>query len=109
MKLVKRISFFMALSAFMLGLGGYGALKAEDFFYPNRYHNEQERTPAADAYSLREESPEEPQQVRLTGQTELEEIPGQVIEAAATPEPVVTADTLYLVENVNLKIGRAHV
>lgn len=107
MKLVKRISFFMALSAFMLGLGGYGALKAEDFFYPNRYHNEQERTSEADAYSLREESPKEPQQVHLTGQTEPEEIPGQVIEAAATPEPVVTADTLYLVENVNLTKGTA--
>lgn len=107
MKLVKRISFFMALSAFLLGLGGYGALKAEDFFYPNRYHRESVETPVFDVDSLREAKAEEPQQVRATEQTEQEESPGQVIEAAATPEPVVTADTLYLVENVNLTKGTA--
>ena len=37
MKLVKRISLFMIMSAVMLGLGGWGALKAEEFFYPHRY------------------------------------------------------------------------
>ena len=37
MKLVKRISLFMVMSAVMLGLGGWGALKAEEFFYPHRY------------------------------------------------------------------------
>lgn len=42
MKLVKRISLFMALSTVMLGLGGWGALKAEEFFYPNRYHRQTE-------------------------------------------------------------------
>ena len=39
MKLVRRISFLLVLSGVMLGLGGYGALKAEEFFYPNKYHN----------------------------------------------------------------------
>ncbi len=34
MKLVKRISLFMTLSVIMLGLGGWGALKAEEFFLP---------------------------------------------------------------------------
>lgn len=106
MKLVKRISFFMALSAVMLGLGGYGALKAEDFFYPNRYrinsgmsHSGTNNTSGAKLT--------EPQQIHMAEGTEEEENPGQVIEASVTAEPVVTADTLYLVENVNLTKGTA--
>ena len=43
MKLVKRISLFMTLSVIMLGLGGWGALKAEEFFYPHRYRNSYEQ------------------------------------------------------------------
>ena len=37
MKLIRRISLFFILSGIMLGLGGYTALKVEQFFYPNRY------------------------------------------------------------------------
>lgn len=107
MKLVKRISFFMALSAVMLGLGGYGALKAEDFFYPNRYHNRDAGVSVPDSFGMILESPKEPKSVRAADKAEEEESPGQVIEAAAAPEPVVTADTLYLVENVNLTKGTA--
>ncbi len=107
MKLVKRISLFMALSAFMLGLGGYSALKAEDFFYPNRYHKEHTGTSVSDVDRPRVAKTEEPRPARIADVTEQEEDPGQVIEAAAAPEPVVTADTLYLVENVNLTKGTA--
>lgn len=107
MKLVKRISLFMALSAFLLGLGGYGALKAEEFFYPNRYHRESVETPVSDADRLRGATAKEPQQMSAAGKAEQEENPGQAIEASAAPEPVVTADTLYLVENVNLTKGTA--
>lgn len=82
MKLVKRISLFMALSTVMLGLGGWGALKAEEFFYPNRY---------VPGVQNRDE----------TGEAAKE----QVIETAAADIPVVTADTRYLVELVDLDHG----
>lgn len=89
MRLVKRISLFMALSAVMLGLGGWGALKAEEFFYPNRYHR------GAEEGSM--ENPNSGEKV----ETEEE----QVIETAAADIPVVTADTRYLVEQVDLDKG----
>ena len=93
MRLVKRISFFMTLSGIMLVLGGWGALKAEDFFYPNRYSHgtaEQKRS----AYeSVRPQSREE------TAEEE------QVIETAVAESAVVNADTLYLVEQVDLLEG----
>lgn len=107
MKLVKRISLFMALSTIMLGLGGYGALKAEDFFYPNRYSDRDAGVSNPDSLSLIVKSQEELKSVSAADRTEEAESVGQVIEAAATPEPVVTADTLYLVENVNLTQGTA--
>ena len=86
MKLVKRISLFMTLSVIMLGLGGFGALKAEEFFYPHRYSHSTEQT---DVTPSEAEMPEEE----------------QVIEAAAAQEPVVTADTRYLLELVDLSEG----
>lgn len=104
MKLVKRISLFMTMSAIMLGLGGYGALKAEDFFYPNRHHGNAGATPF-DPYSISREKEQNPKQTVAEEEAEKENLPEQVIEAAVTQEPVVTADTLYLVENVNLTKG----
>lgn len=93
MKLVKRISLFMTLSGVMLGLGGWGALKAEDFFYPNRYsHGAEDRVRAVYESALPREKAE----------TAAEE---QVIETAVTDNAVVTADTLYLVEQVDLTKG----
>lgn len=98
----------MALSAVMLGLGGYGALKAEDFFYPNRYRINSGMS-HSDTHNTKEEKLTEPQPIRMAEETgpEEEESPEQVIEASVTAEPVVTADTLYLVENVNLTKGTA--
>lgn len=90
MKLVKRISLFMALSTVMLGLGGWGALKAEEFFYPNRYH----RGTEGGSTQIRDEKGEEE-----------EEEAEQIIETAAADIPVVTADTKYLVELVDLDLG----
>lgn len=87
MRLIRRISLFIILSCMMLALGGYAALRAEQFFYPNRYQREEPSGPAA-------------------GQTAAEgELPEQIIEAAANQAPVVTADTVYLVEEVNLTDG----
>ena len=37
MKVVRRVSLFLVLSVFLLGTGGYTALKVEQFFYPNKY------------------------------------------------------------------------
>ena len=62
-------------------------LKAQQFFYPNRYQPKQRMN-----------------QVQQSEQrTETEEI--QVIEAAVEDVPVVTADTRYLIEEVDLTKG----
>jgi hypothetical protein len=89
MKLVRRISFLLILSGIMLGLGGYGALKAEEFFYPHKYQDKEARVPAK----------------QITQTAQKEEMEEQVIEAAVEDRPVVTADTLYLVETVDLSEG----
>lgn len=87
MKLIRRIGLFLVLSGVMLGVGGYTALRAEQFFYPNRYQREEAKDkhiqqPAADGG-----------------------IEPQVIETAVGDIPVVTADTKYLVEEVDLVSG----
>ena len=121
MKLVKRISLFMVMSAVMLGLGGWGALKAEEFFYPHRYSHgiAQSGTEEADHFRpLVSQSsgvadadyaaPSEGVQAdKVTAEQVIETEEKQVIEAAAAQEPVVTADTRYLLELVDLSKGRA--
>lgn len=89
MKLVRRISFLLILSVVMLGLGGYGALKAEEFFYPHKYQNQEKYEPVKRTKPQTLDEPEEE----------------QVIEASVEEKPVVTADTLYLVETVDLSAG----
>lgn len=108
MKLVKRISLFMALSTVMLGLGGWGALKAEDFFYPNRYHRGIEGGGAQNRLTQYETPGSN---ITAFGNTDWEEKKEdgtnqeQAIETAVADIPVVTADTLYLVELVDLNQG----
>ncbi len=103
MKLVKRISLFMTLSVVMLGLGGWGALKAEDFFYPHRYRHGVERDGVETQESVRAPMP---QPVETAGEQSIEEPEEkQIIEASAAQEPVVTADTRYLLEMVDLSKG----
>lgn len=92
MKLLRRISLFLVLSGVMLGVGGYTALKAEQFFYPNRYQMEETRN-------------YEKQQHQNDDRKDVQE---QVIEAAVGDIPVVTADTTYLVEEVDLISGTVH-
>ena len=87
MKLIGRISLFLILSGIMLGLGGYTALKAEQFFYPNRYQTKE--TPN---HSIQQKSTDN-------------DIGEQVIETAVGDIPVVTADTVYLVEEIDLTDG----
>lgn len=90
MKLIRRISLFLILSGVMLGIGGYTALKAEQFFYPNRYHVKETRN-----YTK--------QQIQKT--LENDDMQPQVIETAVNDIPVVTADTMYLIEKVDLVNG----
>lgn len=87
MKLIRRISLFLMLSGIMLGIGGYTALKAEEFFYPNRYQ--------------RKESEDNERQLSAAK----DDLPEQVIEAAVGDIPVVTADTAYLIEEVDIVKG----
>lgn len=90
MKLIRRISLFIIMSGVMLGIGGYTALKAEQFFYPNRYR-------------VKETPNHIVQQAPADSDTA-----EQVIEAAVGSIPVVTADTVYLVEEVDLTDGTVH-
>lgn len=88
MKIIKRISLFLILASLLLAAGGYAAIRAERYFYPNKYEN---RDSAVETYPLsgkRETSSEE-----------------EVIQTASEQLPVVTADTVYLVETVNLTDG----
>lgn len=109
----------MTLSVIMLGLGGWGALKAEEFFYPHRYRHgiEQDGTEKADGFqdSISRITNAVSQAAPLlqggqTGQAQTDQVidtpvEDQVIEAAAAQEPVVTADTRYLLEMVDLTKG----
>ncbi len=88
MKLVRRVSLFFVISLLMAAAGGYGAIRAEQFFYPNRYPER-----------------EETKTVEKVQKQEQEEEQEQVIEAVVEEKPEVTADTLYLVERVNLNDG----
>lgn len=96
----------MALSTVMLGLGGWGALKAEDFFYPNRYHRGTEGGSAQSRLTQNGPSfsDKKVQEEKIRDEKEESE-EEQVIETAAADIPVVTADTLYLVEQVDLDKG----
>lgn len=90
MKLIRRISLFLILSGVMLGLGGYTAIKAEQFFYPNRYQVKETRN-----YTK--------QQIQKNIAND--DMQPQVIETAVNDIPVVTADTMYLIEKVDLING----
>ena len=90
MKFVKRVSLFLVLSVFMLGAGGYTALRMEQFFYPNRYQEKEVK-------NIIDHKKEQ-----ISEEAEIQE---QIIETAVERIPVVTADTTYLIEEVNLVDG----
>ncbi len=84
MKLVKRISFFLVGIGMFALSGGYAVYKMEHFFYANRYEQTEE-------IAMEKDKMENAQEL--------------VIEAVLENAPVVTADTIYLVEKVNLSDG----
>ena len=88
MKFVRRISLFLVTSVFLMGAGGYAALKAEQFFYPNRYQEKEVKQIV------------EQKNDSITEEADIQE---QVIETAVENVPVVTADTTYLIEEIREK------
>ena len=92
MKLVKRISLFCVVGGILFLSGSYVTIKMEQFFYPNRYEREQTQNEA------RHEIGQE-----IGREAEIKE--EQVIEAIVEEIPVITADTKYLIEEVNLSDG----
>ena len=102
MKVIKRISLFFVTAGVMFGAGSYATLKAEEFFYPNKYGQEKEKAVAeapkdSSAKTIKDVSEE-------TAKTPVEE-KERIIEAVMEEAPVITADTVYLVEEVNLSDG----
>lgn len=116
MKFVRRIGLFLALTGLMFGAGSYLTLKAEHFFYPNRYEINRSESKRQDIY---ESEPtenagditpagigEKSGNVNVFGDSHGETTENeQVIEAIVEDDPVVTSDTIYLVEEVNLSDG----
>lgn len=104
MKVIKRISLFLAMAGIMFSAGSYATLKAEQFFYPNKYDRDGKNT-----VSEAEEQKNPQTAVNGSGAgafyQEEENAGEQVIEAAVERAPVITADTLYLIEEVNLSDG----
>ena len=89
MRIFKRISLFLFTAGVMFGAGSYATLKAEQYFYPNRYEREENE---------------------IMGKAAVEELSQaidtkRVIEAAMEEIPVITADTVYLVGKIDLSNG----
>lgn len=117
MKFLKRIGLFLSVAGIMFGAGSYLTLKAEQFFYPNRYELNRFTKEKSDEYDNEYDYKSEKKEDSLnnTGNKENGDntsgngdegiIEEQVIEAIVDDDFVVTADTIYLVEEVNLADG----
>lgn len=119
MKVFKRISLFVFTAGVMFGAGSYATLKAEQFFYPNKYENDNDKviTDSLEKIFEGENGSDEPDNsgnVNLIGEDDEEKAVGEVneiddeervIEAAVEEIPVITADTVYLVGEINLSDG----
>ena len=92
MRIVKRISLFFIMAGLMFSAGSYATIKAEQFFYPNRYGQQNVKKTAARRAAENTAETKEEEQV-------------QVIETAMEKAPVITADTRYLIEEINLSDG----
>lgn len=99
MKFVKRISFFLIMASMMFGAGSYATFKAEQFFYPKKYERQNEQMPSIEG---EDNSRDISSDAAKADSGEKEE---RIIEAAVENAPVITADTVYIVEEVNLTDG----
>ena len=106
MKVLKRISLFLFTAGVMFSAGSYATLKAEEFFYPNKYGQQKEKTvaetPIDTSVTFAKETTDVSEETTKTSEEKKEE---QIIEAVMEEAPVITADTAYLVEEVNLSDG----
>ena len=116
MKVFKRISLFMLTAGMMFGAGSYATLKAEQFFYPNKYGNDNDKiiTDSLEKIFESENVSDAPGNENLIDESDdlkpSDEVKGsddeeRVIEAAVEEIPVITADTVYLVGEINLSDG----
>lgn len=100
MKFIKRISLFFIAAGMMFSAGSYATLKAEQFFYPNRYARQNETKNIFDDMASK---------TSVSDASEISKTPAdqkeRIIEAVMEEVPVITADTIYLVEKVNLSDG----
>lgn len=99
MKFVKRISLFFIMAGMMFGAGSYATYKAEQFFYPKKYEQQNEKMPSTET----EDNSEDISSDVAKADTDKKE--ERIIEAAVENLPVITADTVYMVEEVNLADG----
>lgn len=99
MKFVKRISLFLVMAGMMFSAGSYATLWAEHFFYPQKYEQQNEKASFREAADNSSEASTETSTDNADGKEE------RVIEAAVENAPVITADTLYMIEEVNLSDG----
>lgn len=99
MKFVKRISLFFIMAGMMFGAGSYATYKAEQFFYPKKYEQQNEKIPSIEA---EDNSGGISADVVKNDADEKEE---RIIEAAVENAPIITTDTIYMVEEVNLADG----
>lgn len=95
MRLLKRISLFAIIGCILFLSGSYATLRIEQFFYPKRYENTSEEQPT----ELKEQNRAEKIKSEETEET------SQVIEAILEDRAVITANTRYLIEEVNLSEG----
>ena len=103
MKIIKRIILFLVTAGMMFSAGSFATLKAEQFFYPNRYEKPKE-DPVKDSITKTLDEASKNTSVSST-QADAGQQRERVIEAAMEEVPVISADTVYLVEKVNLSDG----
>ncbi|MCM1144337.1 MAG: hypothetical protein NC318_04395 [Blautia sp.] len=104
MRVVKRISLFIITAGVMFSAGSYATLKAEQYFYPNKYGQHKESTTGTPKAS----STQTVKDNAASRTIEAEDVKTEeesVIEAVMEEAPVISADTVYLVEEVNLSAG----
>lgn len=104
MKIIRRIGLFCVMAGVMFGAGSYATLKAEQFFYPNKYGQQKEKIQTENVQSLEDEKSDKVSSQDVSYQKQSTD-KDQVIETAVEKVPVITADTLYLIEEVNLADG----
>ena len=94
MKLAKRISIFFIIPVGMYSLGFYSHMKLEEEFYPGKYRRMQAEETVTE---------EETDGNVIVQSQENVNIQPQVIAASAEDSQVISADTQYIIQEVDLR------